>query len=1005
MANNTEQRLRILTKSEREELYSIPQFDLLKRQKNFTLSEDELEALNNLKLFNSQIYFILQLGYLRERPLIYDIIFYERKDDIQFILEKYFPGKKFPRGAVSKRNQYNLINKALQFTHRSRADDIFYQKLDTYLDDIATICVEPRYLFDECLNFYDLHKKVFESYRTFCDKISHVLSNERKRLESLLNKKLSLATKSFFRQLLVVENSLSDLTKLRKSPKNLKGIDVKRELESHQKIQAIYPEIKAIVQILNISAKNLAYYCTLINYYNVAKLRRFTELRVFLYLTCFIYFRYQQINDNLIAIFGYQVRKHKDSSMLHGQKKMLELSNNLWDKIKLTLPFLSVFIDDDIENTQPIGELRASRFKSLSRSELTTIYKKIEMADADKKEYGWQYFDEHQRLISIQIRPLFLAMDIEMRDLDSVFYNQITTTKQELSSNMKVLKTIDKRIFTHDAKKYLVKDGEVNTKRFEYFLYHRVNQGIIKGDIYISESEKYRQLEDHLIEKNLWKKDKQIFLKKAGLPKLELPIESLLDDIEHQLKQRITTVCENITGGSNSFVVLTDRKNQLKWSIPVQKDENSINNPFFSYVPQANIADLMIYVDQVCHFLSVFKHTSTLHPISESAKDDLIACVLADGTGYGIEHMANISDRSFARLRLVESSYVQLENIQESNDILVDEISKLSIFKYYAIDNDRLYASIDGQKFETRINSFKSRYSAKYFKEKGVSALTLSCNHVALKTKVIGANEYEGHFAFDLLYNNTSDIEPDVLSTDTHGTNQVNFAILDLFGYQFAPRYAKLKKVFSELFDVDNNNGNQSFIRLKKLINRKLIIEEWDEIQRIICSLSRKSITQSTLVQKLSTFSPTNRTLVALREYDKIIKANYLLHYIDDHSLRKYVQKTLNRGEAYHQLRRKIASVNGDKFRGGNDFQIENWNECARLIANCVIYFNASILSSLLSKFKNDDKIRNIITRLSPVAWKNINFNGIYAFSTYEIITMEKLLAKISEENTDFISL
>ena len=48
--------------------------------------------------------------------------------------------------------------------------------------------------------------------------------------------------------------------------------------------------------------------------------------------------------------------------------------------------------------------------------------------------------------------------------------------------------------------------------------------------------------------------------------------------------------------------------------------------------------------------------------------------------------------------------------------------------------------------------------------------------------------------------------------------------------------------------------------------------------------------------------------------------------------------------------------------------------------------------------------MRNIITRLSPVAWKNINLNGTYAFSAYEIITMETLLAKISEENTDFTS-
>ena len=76
-----------------------------------------------------------------------------------------------------------------------------------------------------------------------------------------------------------------------------------------------------------------------------------------------------------------------------------------------------------------------------------------------------------------------------------------------------------------------------------------------------------------------------------------------------------------------------------------------------------------------------------------------------------------------------------------------------------------------------------------------------------MSTQVIGANEYEGHFAFDLLYNNSSDIQPNTLSTDTHGTNNVNFAILDFFGYTFAPRYAKMKKVFFFNFEICKTSG------------------------------------------------------------------------------------------------------------------------------------------------------------------------------------------------------
>jgi Tn3 transposase DDE domain len=104
---------------------------------------------------------------------------------------------------------------------------------------------------------------------------------------------------------------------------------------------------------------------------------------------------------------------------------------------------------------------------------------------------------------------------------------------------------------------------------------------------------------------------------------------------------------------------------------------------------------------------------------------------------------------------------------------------------------------------------------------------------------------------------------------------------------------------------------------------------------------------------------------------------------IDDVSLRGYVQRALNRGEAYHQSRRAIASLNGNRFRGSSDYEISLWNECARLLTNAIIYFNSMILSRLLAHFEGagDDKKLAVTKQLSPVAWHNINLNGAYSFS------------------------
>src|SRR5699024_11924062 len=72
---------------------------------------------------------------------------------------------------------------------------------------------------------------------------------------------------------------------------------------------------------------------------------------------------------------------------------------------------------------------------------------------------------------------------------------------------------------------------------------------------------------------------------------------------------------------------------------------------------------------------------------------------------------------------------------------------------------------------------------------KWIFSLTMVANHNAGNARIIGANEHESHYVFDILYNNTTVIQPNMHSTDTHGINEVNFSILHFFGYQFAPRY------------------------------------------------------------------------------------------------------------------------------------------------------------------------------------------------------------------------
>ena len=180
-------------------------------------------------------------------------------------------------------------------------------------------------------------------------------------------------------------------------------------------------------------------------------------------------------------------------------------------------------------------------------------------------------------------------------------------------------------------------------------------------------------------------------------------------------------------------------------------------------------------------------------------------------------------------------------------------------------------------------------------------------------------------------------------------------------------------------------------------INKIRLKKEWDNIQRIIASLLLGETSQHLIVSKLCSYKRKNNTKEALWEYDKILMSIYLLNFINDPVMRQNVRRALNRGEAYHQLRRAIANVHGRKFRGKDDREIELWNECARLMANCMIYYNATLLNELLIKLQKeeDEKLIDQLKYISPVAWLHINLYGFYTFEGDQPIQID--MSRIAE--------
>ena len=107
-----------------------------------------------------------------------------------------------------------------------------------------------------------------------------------------------------------------------------------------------------------------------------------------------------------------------------------------------------------------------------------------------------------------------------------------------------------------------------------------------------------------------------------------------------------------------------------------------------------------------------------------------------------------------------------------------------------------------------------------------------------------------------------------------------------------------------------------------------------------------------------------------------------------------------NRGESYHKLRRAVSYANFGKLRFKTEHEQQLWGECSRLLTNCIIYYNATILSHLLAHKKSTGDVQGavLLKQVSPVAWQHINLYGRYEFRRWpEAINIQAIIQELAQ--------
>lgn len=996
-------RLAILAGEEIEDLYGLPRFTEDERLLYFELSADELAAVA-ARRGTTGVYLVLQLGYFKVKRQFFDADTETVHEDVNHIVARHFPD--LAKRAVYRKGfqlpspptRVELQKLALQLLDSRPWSQSARKALTERLQHIAMRSTQPRYLLREALQYVERERLLTPAYSTFQDIIGLVVTTERTRLAQLLEKTLTPHMRAQLDGLLQADESVYRISALKHEPKDFSYKALKQEVERRQIFQPLHTFAQQFLATAGLSQESGKYFASLVMYYTVYKLQRMAPATTRLYLLCFAYYRYRQINDHLIEAFMVRVDGYDKQAKVAAEEAMRKAMAEASESLEAAGLVLQLFVDDTIPDDVAFASVKTKAFSYLRPERIPLVANYMRKIAFDKASFQWAFYTTLSSTFKMNLRHMFIDLDFAGRVENAPLMTAVNFlqkhlrlghTPRQIDPATFPVELISKRL---RAYLFTAEPGKVRTKRldvdrYEFLVYRLLCDAMEAGNVFVKDSNEFRRFEDDLISDERWK-DKDAVLHDLDAPLLQAPIEETLAALHDQLEAKFKAVNARIAAGDNEHITVRGKGDKRRWNLSYPSLDDAVNSPFYAQIPGIGVADLLWFVARNTGFLSAFTHVLDRYVKHPPDPREILACIVAMGTNMGLWKMAEVSGLSYGALLTTARSFLRQETIRDANDAISNATAKLSAFPYFNI-RDELHSSSDGQRIETQIDTINARHSPKYFgMKKGVSVCTVVANHVPINGQVIGAHEHESHYVFDLLFNNTSEVKPEKHSTDTHGTNQVNFWVLSAFGYRFAPRYRDLHKKVDTLvgFKSPTQYGD-ALIKPSRKANEALIIPEWPNIQRIMASLGQKEVSQSTIIRKLASYARQNQTKKALWELDNIYRTLYILDFIDDVSLRQSVQKALNRGEAYHRCRRAIAFVNSGKFRVQTEAEQQIWNDCSRFIANAIIYYNTALLSRVYDQklAEGDEEAIEILKGISPVAWQHINLFGTFEFTPGEM--------------------
>lgn len=1003
-------RMKIFNTLEEEAFESPPVFNSAERKRFFSLPLLLEDSMVNLRTPINKVCFLVVAGYFKARRKFFARQFHQT--DIEYVARQIGvdPSEVFIK-SYSKETYARHQRAILSYFGYCPFDEAAKTIITNEIAALIRVQFRPKLVLLEIIHVLTIKKIAIPSYNVLADLIVAALNNHQRTLNKIIETRLTENQRTNLDTLLEKEPSNSTeegwryrLTLLKKPNQSTRPAKIRANLVDLDTVQTLYLDLMPVVQRLNLSYESIRYYAYSVIKAQIPQVSRRADEDRFLHLIAFIVYQTFKLNDLLIdtllsAVQAAVNAAEKEQKEVYFRERdqrnqsFATLVEQFRQNVQATLSAIRTIVADaKLNDSQKVvlidGVLNDKPTKPAQVEQQIDEFKQ----SAVKIQQGQDYFALLEtRSLKLQHRVADIVRQVQFAPNCSkpALWSALCHYQQK-DGNVDKSAPVD--FLVEDQRVALTStDGKFRVSLYKALFFVEVAEAIKSGALNLLHSEKFRSLDEYMIQKADWEVNRAEYLQRAKLEGFA-DCKATLKALEKELDARYKETNQNLIDGKNPYLTIR-ADGSFHVSTPKQEEVECLSlGTFFPERKYISMLEMLATVDHATNFLDEFEHWQIKYQRARPPKKILFAGIIGYGCDIGHRKLAQISKQiDDGELDNAVNWYFSLQNVQGANDRILRLTDRMNLPNIYRNQSDLLHTSSDGQKIDVAVDSLNANYSFKYLgKDKGASAVTfIDMRDLMWHSMVISSAEREAHYVIDGLMHNDV-IKSDIHSTDTHGYSEVIFASTYLLGFEFAPRIKGVGRQQLYAFKHRKHYEEQGYLLLPDHYIRENQFEnQWDDILRFIATIRLKIATASQLFKRLNSYSKQHPLYRALKEFGKIPKSLFILKYCDILEYRQAIEKQLNKVESSNKFSKAVSFGHSSEFMQSEKEDQEIAEACRRLIKNAAVCWNYLYLSQELATEKNEKRRAELIEAIrngSVATWKHFNLHGEFDFSDERMV-------------------